>query len=62
MNSACRIKRPWSPAASRASAELWRGHWGDPADLQGIVVFLASAASDYMHGTIVNIDGGWLSR
>ncbi len=38
------------------------GRWGDPADLQGIVVFLASAASDYMHGAIVNVDGGWLAR
>lgn len=38
------------------------GRWGDPADLQGTVVFLASAASDYMHGAIVPVDGGWLSR
>ncbi len=38
------------------------GRWGDPADLQGLVVFLASAASDYMHGSIVPVDGGWLGR
>jgi len=38
------------------------GRWGDPAELQGLVVFLASAASNYMHGSIVPIDGGWLSR
>ncbi|MBC7251055.1 MAG: 2-dehydro-3-deoxy-D-gluconate 5-dehydrogenase KduD [Anaerolineae bacterium] len=37
------------------------GRWGEPADLKGIVVFLASAASDYMHGTIVPVDGGWLA-
>jgi 2-deoxy-D-gluconate 3-dehydrogenase len=38
------------------------GRWGDPADLKGLVVYLASAASDYMYGSIVPIDGGWLSR
>jgi 2-deoxy-D-gluconate 3-dehydrogenase len=38
------------------------GRWGDPADLKGLVVYLGSAASDYMHGSIVPIDGGWLSR
>lgn len=38
------------------------GRWGDPADLKGIAVFLASAASDYMHGAIVPVDGGWLCR
>ncbi|MBN1887407.1 MAG: 2-dehydro-3-deoxy-D-gluconate 5-dehydrogenase KduD [Thermoflexales bacterium] len=38
------------------------GRWGEPADLMGIVVFLASAASDYMHGAIVPVDGGWLTR
>ena len=38
------------------------GRWGDPADLKGIVVFLASAASDYMQGAIVPVDGGWLCR
>jgi 2-deoxy-D-gluconate 3-dehydrogenase len=38
------------------------GEWGDPADLKGIAVFLASAASDYMQGSIVPVDGGWLCR
>ena len=38
------------------------GRWGDPADLKGVAVFLASAASDYMHGAIVPVDGGWLTR
>ena len=36
--------------------------WGEPADLKGITVFLASAASDYMNGTIVTVDGGWMGR
>ncbi len=38
------------------------GRWGTPDDLRGIVVFLASHASDYMHGAIVPVDGGWLTR
>lgn len=38
------------------------GRWGAPEDLQGIAVFLASSASDYMHGAIVPVDGGWLAR
>jgi 2-deoxy-D-gluconate 3-dehydrogenase len=36
--------------------------WGQPEDLQGPSVFLASALSDYMHGTIINVDGGWMGR
>jgi 2-deoxy-D-gluconate 3-dehydrogenase len=38
------------------------GQWGDPAELKGVAVFLASAASDYMQGAIVPVDGGWLCR
>ncbi|NOX54990.1 MAG: SDR family oxidoreductase [Planctomycetes bacterium] len=38
------------------------GRWGQPEELAGIVVFLASDASNYMHGSIVSIDGGWLAR
>jgi 2-deoxy-D-gluconate 3-dehydrogenase len=43
-------------------ARIPAGKWGEPADLKGVVVFLASAASDYMHGAIVPVDGGWLAR
>ncbi len=38
------------------------GRWGQPDELRGLVVFLASDAANYMHGSIVPIDGGWLSR
>ena len=38
------------------------GRWGEPSDLAGAAVFLSSRASDYVHGTIVAVDGGWLAR
>jgi 2-dehydro-3-deoxy-D-gluconate 5-dehydrogenase len=42
-------------------ARMPAGRWGTPADLQGAVVYLASAASDYVHGTDLVVDGGWLT-
>ena len=38
------------------------GHWGRPDEISGAVVFLASAAADYVHGTVLPVDGGWLAR
>lgn len=43
-------------------ARLPAGRWGRPDDLAGAVVFLASAASDYVHGHLLAVDGGWLAR
>ena len=38
------------------------GRWGDPEDVAGTFVFLASSASDYVHGIVLPVDGGWLAR
>ena len=43
-------------------ARIPAGRWGRPSDLGGAAVFLASTASDYVHGTILPVDGGWLAR
>lgn len=51
--------------AARQRAILDRipaGRWAEPADLAGAAVFLASPASDYVHGHILAVDGGWLAR
>jgi 2-deoxy-D-gluconate 3-dehydrogenase len=44
------------------TARIPAGRWGEPDDLAGAVVFLASPASDYVHGYILAVDGGWLAR
>jgi len=38
------------------------GRWGEPEDFKGATVFLASKAADYVHGTILVVDGGWMGR
>ena len=38
------------------------GRWGEPADLGGAAVFLASRASDYVSGHVLVVDGGWMGR
>ncbi len=43
-------------------SRLTSGRWGIPEDMVGPTLFLASEASDYMHGVILPVDGGWLSR
>jgi 2-deoxy-D-gluconate 3-dehydrogenase len=50
------------PARSeRLMSRIPAGRWGEPADMGGAAVFLASRASDYCHGTILVVDGGWLA-
>jgi 2-dehydro-3-deoxy-D-gluconate 5-dehydrogenase len=57
-------------AALRADATRFRqiteripaGRWGRPEDLGGAVVFLSSPASDYVHGHVLVVDGGWMAR
>lgn len=51
--------------AQRSTSILSRipaGRWGEPKDFKGPVVFLASAASDYMSGEVMVVDGGWMGR
>jgi 2-deoxy-D-gluconate 3-dehydrogenase len=51
------------PARSKAILDrIPAGRWGEPDDFRGPVVFLASGASDYVHGTILTVDGGWMGR
>ena len=57
-------------AALRADANCNRqileripaGRWGEPQDLAGGAGFLASTASDYIHGHVLVVDGGWMGR
>ncbi len=44
------------------SARIPAGKWGKPDDLKGAAIFLASAASDYVNGHIMLVDGGWMAR
>lgn len=48
--------------AEQILARIPAGRWGEPDDFKAPVVFLASAASDYMHGEIMTVDGGWMGR
>ena len=51
------------PVRSKAIMErIPAGRWGLPRDMMGATVFLASPASDYVNGSIILVDGGWLGR
>jgi 2-deoxy-D-gluconate 3-dehydrogenase len=43
-------------------ARIPAGRWGEPSDVGGTAVFLASPAANYLHGAIIPVDGGWLAR
>ncbi|MFL5541411.1 MAG: 2-dehydro-3-deoxy-D-gluconate 5-dehydrogenase KduD [Longimicrobiaceae bacterium] len=48
--------------SAEISARIPAGRWGEPEDLAGAVVFLASPASDYVNGHVLVVDGGWMAR
>ena len=51
------------PARSKAILDrIPAGHWGKPEDIAGTAVYLCSAAADYVHGAVLNVDGGWMAR
>jgi 2-deoxy-D-gluconate 3-dehydrogenase len=51
------------PQRSRQILErIPAGRWGEPIDVAGAAVFLCSSASDYIHGHVMAVDGGWLGR
>ena len=43
-------------------ARIPAGRWGNPEDMRGVVVFLASDASQYVNGAVIPVDGGYLGR
>lgn len=52
-----------NPERNKAILErIPAGRWGEPEDLMGTVVFLCSDASNYLNGTVVTVDGGWMGR
>lgn len=51
------------PVRSKSILErIPAGRWGTPEDFAGPAVFLSSSAADYVHGTILTVDGGWMGR
>nr|WP_098406430.1 SDR family oxidoreductase [Microbacterium agarici] len=57
-----RALREDAPAYDAVKQRIPVGRWGQPDDLSGALIFLASRASDYVSGVILPVDGGWLGR
>jgi 2-dehydro-3-deoxy-D-gluconate 5-dehydrogenase len=57
-----RLLRQDEARNAEITARIPAGRWGRPEDMAGAVVFLASPASDYVHGHTLAVDGGWLAR
>ena len=55
-------KRWYSTRNKAILGRIPAGRWGKPEDLTGAAVFLASQASNYINGTILTVDGGWMGR
>ncbi len=48
--------------SAEIAARIPAGRWGTPDDLVGAIIFLSCRASDYVHGAVLPVDGGWLAR
>ena len=60
-----RVADPERFLVERAESILARipeARWAEPSDIAEPILFLASKEADYMNGTIMNVDGGWLAR
>ena len=57
-----RALREDSPRNTAILARIPAGRWARPEDFAGAVIFLAAPASDYVHGHLLVVDGGWLAR
>lgn len=61
MTNATAALRSDSVRSKQILSRIPAGRWGEPDDLAGAIIYLASAASDYVNGHILAVDGGWLA-
>ena len=55
-------REDYKPLYENITSRIPAGRWGEPNDMKGVVTFLASAASDYISGTVIPVDGGYMVR